>query len=233
MTEFRYGPVELYLVGFDDDGPDPATFDALTELIEQEVVHLIDLLVIRRRIDGAVDVLEIDDFDGFGLDVQDLAPTGIVGADDIEDFAASIPPGTAAALFVVELVYARRLANGLAASGGVVLRSERIPAPIVNAVVDLAASATHDRVPRESTPQRAHIDAAAQVAVARAAAAQTAAGADVPPASAAPPGAADDTVARQHRPPEGVTADARRDAASPLRPSPALVAWRDGSPSPA
>jgi uncharacterized membrane protein len=141
MADARYGPVELYLVGFDDDGPDAETFDALTELIEQEVLHLIDLLVIRRAVDGAVDVLEIDDVDGFGLQVQDLAPTGIVGADDIEDLAASIPPGTAAVLVVVELVYARRLAAGVAASGGVVLRSERIPAPIVNAAVDLAASA--------------------------------------------------------------------------------------------
>ena len=36
----------------------------------------------------------------------------------------------------LELVYARKLAGALAASGGVVLSSERIPAPIVNALVD-------------------------------------------------------------------------------------------------
>ena len=36
-----------------------------------------------------------------------------------------------------ELLYARRLA----ASGGVVLSAERIPAPIVNAIMDLAEQA--------------------------------------------------------------------------------------------
>ena len=72
MAEFRYGPVELYLVGFEGDRPSP---------------------------------------------------------------------DTAAALAALELVYARRLADKLASSGGVVLSAERIPAPIVNAVMDLAEEA--------------------------------------------------------------------------------------------
>jgi hypothetical protein len=39
---------------------------------------------------------------------------------------------------VLELVYARRLAEQVAQSGGVVLRTERIPAPVVNAVLEAA-----------------------------------------------------------------------------------------------
>jgi len=46
-----------------------------------------------------------------------------------------------AAIVALELVYARRLADKLASSGGVVLSAERIPAPIVNAVMDLAEEA--------------------------------------------------------------------------------------------
>ena len=36
-----------------------------------------------------------------------------------------------------ELLYLRALSERLAASGGVVLSAERIPAPVVNAVFDL------------------------------------------------------------------------------------------------
>ena len=47
-----------------------------------------------------------------------------------------MPAGGSAAVVALELVYARKLASALAASGGVVLSAERIPAPVVNALVD-------------------------------------------------------------------------------------------------
>lgn len=34
MTEFEYGPVDLHLVGFEGDRPDPGTLEAIGELIE-------------------------------------------------------------------------------------------------------------------------------------------------------------------------------------------------------
>jgi uncharacterized membrane protein len=137
MTAFRYGPVELYLVGFEGERPDPGVIQALVELLEGGLVRLLDFVIIARSEDGEVTVTEIEDqTEEYGFGSVELEAIGIAGDEDIAEFAELIPPGAAAALVALELSYARTLADRLDASGGVVLRSERIPAPIVNAIVD-------------------------------------------------------------------------------------------------
>jgi len=137
MSEFRYGPVELHLVGFEGERPDPGVIQALTELLESGLLRLLDVVLISKDEDGDVTVTEIDDeTDGFGDLVIDAI--GLAGDEDIAEFSELVPAGASAALFVLELAYARTLANRLDASGAVLLRSERIPAPIVNAIVDAA-----------------------------------------------------------------------------------------------
>ncbi|MCS0499608.1 DUF6325 family protein [Protaetiibacter mangrovi] len=137
MTEFRYGPVELYLVGFEGDRPDPGVVQALVDLLEGGLVRLLDFTIISRGEDGEVTVVEIEDeTEEYGFGTIELEAVGIAGDEDIAEFAEHIPPGASAALIALELSYARTLAQKLDASGGVVLRTERIPAPIVNAIVD-------------------------------------------------------------------------------------------------
>ena len=139
MADFKYGPVELYLVGFEGERPSPGVFGALADLIEAGLVRLLDFVIISKSEDGDLDVIEIEDEDDdFGLGDLELAARGSRASEDIDEFAELIPPGASAALVVLELLYARHLASKVAASGGVVLRSERIPAPIVNAVFDAA-----------------------------------------------------------------------------------------------
>ncbi|PZU41326.1 MAG: hypothetical protein DI573_01210 [Microbacterium sp.] len=134
---FRYGPVELYLVGFDGDRPEPGVVDALQSLVGSGLIRLLDLVILSREEDGSVEVIEIeDDDDGFGFGDIELAETGIAGDEDIEELAELLEPGTSAALVAFELVYARQLAGALADSGAVVLSAERIPAPVVNAIMD-------------------------------------------------------------------------------------------------
>lgn len=133
MAEFRYGPVELYLVGFEGERPDAGTVAALAELLEGGLIRLLDLVVISKDADGDVTVTEIED-DDFPLDLHEI---GIVGDEDVAELAELVPPGGSAVLAALELAYARRLAESIVASGAVVLSMERIPAPIVNAVIDL------------------------------------------------------------------------------------------------
>ncbi len=138
MTNFRYGPVELHLVGFEGERPDPRTLGALSELLDSGLVRLLDFIILSKAEDGTVSIVEVEeDQDGSGFDELELLSAGIVGEEDIEDFAEQIPPGSAAALIALELAFVRTLAENLAAAGGVVLRSERVPAPIVNALLDM------------------------------------------------------------------------------------------------
>lgn len=142
MTEFRYGPVELYLVGFDGDRPSPDTISALAELLEGGLVRLLDFVIVSKSESGDVEVIEIEDqTEEYGFGGIELAEIGITGEEDIAELVELVEPGSSAAIVALELLYARRLVDRLAASGGVVLSAERIPAPIVNAIMDLAEQA--------------------------------------------------------------------------------------------
>ncbi|MCE0508192.1 DUF6325 family protein [Microbacterium sp. KKR3/1] len=138
MNDFRFGPAEFYLVGFEGERPDPATFRALTDLIDSGVVRLLDFVVLSKSARGEVEIVELDDDDGdLGLDDFQPIAAGLAGEEDVEALAAALDPGQSAAVVVLELTFARALAQSLAAAGGQVLRSERVPAPVVNAMMDI------------------------------------------------------------------------------------------------
>lgn len=137
MIDFRYGPVEFYLVGFEGDGPDPATFQALRDLIDGGTVRLLDFVVLSKSADGDVELRDLADDQAEALgDARPLAD-GLAGEEDILMLAEHVPPGTSAAVVVLELTFARTLAEELQAAGGEVLRTERVPAPVVNAMMDI------------------------------------------------------------------------------------------------
>ncbi len=52
MVDFRYGPVELYLIGFDGPRPDAGTAAALMELVDGGLVRLLDLVVLTKDLDA-------------------------------------------------------------------------------------------------------------------------------------------------------------------------------------
>ncbi|MEE6389521.1 MULTISPECIES: DUF6325 family protein [Microbacterium] len=138
MKEFRFGPVEFYLVGFDGDRPDPDTFGALTDLVSKGVVRVLDFVLVTRTADGDLDILELEEGDGpLALDGLEPIVAGLASEDDVRALAEVVPPGRSAAVVVLELLFARTLAQDVAAAGGQVLRSERVPAPVVNAVMDI------------------------------------------------------------------------------------------------
>ncbi|MCS5735333.1 DUF6325 family protein [Herbiconiux daphne] len=136
MSDFTYGPVELMLIGFEGERPGPEIVDAFRDVVDAGTVRLLDLLFVTRSPEGVVTVLELEDAgDAVGLDDFALEATGLASVDDIEELAAEIPAGSSAALLVIELTWAKRLASKLAAGRGLVLSTERIPAPVVNEVL--------------------------------------------------------------------------------------------------
>jgi hypothetical protein len=136
----RFGPVDLYLLGLPGEQPDPAALTALTDLAATGVIRLLDLLLVSRSGAGETTIIEAAQIPGgFEIDVETLGATGLIGHEDIDGIAAVIPEGTAALLVAVELVYQRDLAAKTAASGAELIAYERIPAPVVNALLDAFA----------------------------------------------------------------------------------------------
>jgi uncharacterized membrane protein len=139
MEEFAHGPVEILLLGFDGDRPGEALREALLELIDEKTIALLDLVFVARSEAGDPRIIEIEDLpERTQLPDLDLGELGLAGLEDIEELAGQLPPGSSAAVLVVELTWARHFASVLAASGGAVLHQERIPAPVVNAVLAVA-----------------------------------------------------------------------------------------------
>ncbi|MHC9046848.1 DUF6325 family protein [Microbacterium saperdae] len=140
VTGDRFGPIDIYLLGLPGSDLDSATLSALVDLADTGLVKLLDLVLVTKAEDGNLTLVEVEELpDGFEIDIASLGATGLVGHDDISELAASIPAGTSALLVAFELVYQRELAARTARSGAVLLGYERIPAPIVNALVDTIA----------------------------------------------------------------------------------------------
>jgi hypothetical protein len=74
--------------------------------------------------------------DGFAFDAASLDTVGLVGQEDIAELAPAITVGGSALLTAVELVYQRTLAARIAEAGATQLAYERIPAPVVNALME-------------------------------------------------------------------------------------------------
>ena len=136
MSEYRYGPVEFYLIGFEGTRPSPESLAALLDLVESGLIRLLDFVLLEKDVDGELTVIEASETEDFGLDVGILHATGIAGDEDIAEFGGAVPAGSSAALIVAELTYQRELAKRFADSGGALLGYDRVPAPVVNALMD-------------------------------------------------------------------------------------------------
>ncbi len=142
MADFEYGPVEIFLIGFEGERPGPDVVDAIVNVVGSGTVRLLDLLFVTKSFEtGDVIVLELDEVaDEYGLPEFEVLEIGIAGEEDVADFAEDLAPGTSAALLVVEHTWAREFAEAIFNAGGAVLRTERIPAPIVNEIAAMTGA---------------------------------------------------------------------------------------------
>ncbi|MFB7251168.1 DUF6325 family protein [Microbacterium sp. NPDC056234] len=138
LAPVQYGPVELTVISLRDTVPSAGVLHALAAQVSEGVVRVLDFVVLSRSATGAVSIEEIDR-DGFALDGLELHAPGLAGDEDLTAIAERLPLGGAAAVVVLELLWARDLAEQLEHDGSVVLAAERIPASVVNTVVGMAA----------------------------------------------------------------------------------------------
>lgn len=135
-----FGPVELSVISLPSAAPSPELLAAIAKQVRSGVVRILDFAVVTKTENGAVQVdeIELDESGVAGVDVE-LAVPGLTSSDDLELLAADLAPGTSAAVVAFEMVWARELAAQVAADGATVVTSERIPAPVVNALVEMEA----------------------------------------------------------------------------------------------
>jgi Family of unknown function (DUF6325) len=140
MTDLEFGPVELVLAAFEGDRPKAGVLDAILDLADAGTVRLLDLVYVTRADTGEIDWVELDEA-GIEIGEIDLAASGLASHEDLQELSSRLPLGTSALLLVVELTWAKHLASRLFEADGYVVDSVRIPAPVVNAVVEEARAA--------------------------------------------------------------------------------------------
>lgn len=143
-AEFTFGPIELFVVAFDGEGPDTGVLSALEDLGDGSAVRLVDLVVAVRLSDGTVQVSELADLPADLSGAVDLVAEGLIGDEDIEDAIEGVTAGSGIALAALEMRWAARLSSALATAGGHVAHVALIPGPVVNELVSrgLIASTT-------------------------------------------------------------------------------------------
>lgn len=145
------GPVQLLVVAFDEPNFTGEILEELAYLRDNDQIRLIDALVVQKSGSGSIEALRwsdlsVDEAEDFGATVGALLGLGLAGEEGAEagaiagfeagsdghviddaqvwDVADAIPDGSAAAIALIEHVWAKPLRGAIARAGGVVVSGE-------------------------------------------------------------------------------------------------------------
>jgi len=133
------GPVDYLVVEFPGNRMTGEAFPLLVDLVDRGLVRILDLVFVRKDVDGSVAGLELKDLDRDGeldLAVFEGASSGLIGDDDIQEAGDVLQPGSSAGILVYENVWAGPFAAAVRRSGGQLVASGRIPVQAVLAALD-------------------------------------------------------------------------------------------------
>lgn len=141
--EAQYGPIDVYVVEFEGSDIDQGVLDTLLGLSASGTIRVVDLIVVARTRDGSVQVTELRDNATSAMSVfgVDLEIEGLISDEDIAESIEGVAPGRGVAIAAIEMRWASTLAARVNASGGRVVRTERVSGPDVNALVEAALAA--------------------------------------------------------------------------------------------
>jgi hypothetical protein len=136
------GPVDYLCVEFPDGSLDGTAFPLLVDLVDRGIIRILDILFVRRELDGAVTMLDARDVELAGLGVFHGAASGILGGDDMREAGSVMEPGSAAVVLVYENAWAAPLAIRLRRNGAHLVAGGRIPVQELLSALDETESET-------------------------------------------------------------------------------------------
>jgi len=124
------GPVDYLVVEFPGSKFNGEIAPELVDLVDRGIIRILDLIMIMKEADGSFDAIEINDFEDGALGELHRFETEIaelLSADDIENVAAALEPGSTAGVLVYENLWAAPFAAAVRHSGGQLVANGRIP----------------------------------------------------------------------------------------------------------
>jgi hypothetical protein len=137
-----FGPMELLMVRFPGNQVTGDIVPAMTELVENGTVRIVDMLFITKDEHGAVTVYEITDLSPnlqgvFAPLSNDI--TQLLSEEDAHELATSLENNSSAGIMLFENTWAARFAQAIRDAKGEVLLNERIPHAVIEEVVAATA----------------------------------------------------------------------------------------------
>jgi len=145
------GPVDYLVVEFPADKADfsGAMAAELSALVGRGVVRVLDVLILKKDLDGSVEGFETHDFgdsDLAGLLELETELALLLAAEDVEAIGAAMEPGSVAAVLIWENVWAAPFGAAVRHSGGELVASGRIPIQAIAAAVEAHEAAIKEGV---------------------------------------------------------------------------------------
>jgi hypothetical protein len=139
------GPVDYLIVEF-PAGASNFTGEMAAELlalVEAGTIRVIDILILTKDEDGAVDATELSDIEELGaLQAVEAELAELLAEEDVVRLGASMEPGSTAGVLIWENLWAAPFASAARRSGGQLIANGRIPIQAIIASIEADEPAT-------------------------------------------------------------------------------------------
>jgi Family of unknown function (DUF6325) len=133
------GPIDYLVVEFPGSRMTGKGLPMLVDLVDRGIIRILDLVFVKKELDGSVRGIAIADLDKDGkLDraVFEGASSGLLGQEDLDEAGGVLEPGSSAGILVYENRWAAPFAKELRRGGGQLVAYGRIPVQAVLAALD-------------------------------------------------------------------------------------------------
>ena len=135
------GPVDYVVVEFPADKADFSgeIAEELKDLVERGVVRVLDLILMRKDLDGSIEGIELEDVDeSLAGELRELEREAamLLAEEDVESIGLALAPGAVAAVLVWENTWAGPFGAAVRRAGGQLVANGRIPTQGILAAVE-------------------------------------------------------------------------------------------------
>jgi dihydroorotase-like cyclic amidohydrolase len=131
------GPIDYIVLEWPGTQPHGEAAPLILDLVDRGIIRVLDVALMAKDEDGTVGALDLGALDDAGgFEAFEGASTGLLAQDDLDEAAAVLEPGSAAAVLVWENRWAAPVATALRRSGGQLVASGRIPVQAILASLD-------------------------------------------------------------------------------------------------
>jgi hypothetical protein len=135
----QLGPVDYVVVEF-PAGASNFTGEMAAELValaDAGTIRVIDVLILAKNEDGAIDAMELADLDELGeLQAIEAQLAELLAEEDVAHLAAAMEPGSTAGVLIYENLWAAPFAAAARRSGGQLIANGRIPIQAIIASIE-------------------------------------------------------------------------------------------------